>query len=120
MKQLQLSLVSNPTEIDISADYGETAMNERVRAINHISEEVGQVGELFTSLAVLVHEQGEHIDNIETHIARANEFTEKGSRQLLKAQMHQQKSPRCMGFVCGCTAFVIAVGGLIVLYRTHS
>ena len=47
------------------------------------------VNEIFRDLALLVHEQGEVIDSIESHIEHAAINVEEGNKQLLRAKTYQ-------------------------------
>ena len=74
----------------------ENLLNERVDAINNLSNDVIQVNEIFTDLAILVHEQGTHIDNIETNINRAHINIERGTNQVEKINKRSKKNCRCL------------------------
>ena len=47
------------------------------------------VNEIFHDLALLVHEQGEAIDSIESHIEHAAINVEQGNIQLVRAKAYQ-------------------------------
>ena len=54
--------------------------------------QVQEVSEIFQDLALLVDEQGTHIDNIQTNIESAATQTERGVQELHKANKHQKKA----------------------------
>lgn len=87
-------------------DVGERIMEERVVAINQLSSDVQQVSDLFTDMALLVNEQGQNIDNIETNIINSRNNIEGANRQLVKASRYQRRKRKC---VCRCICFLIIV-----------
>ena len=95
-------------------DVGERIMEERVVAINQLSSDVQQVSDLFTDMALLVHEQGHHIDNIETNIVNSRNNIEGANRQLVKASRYQRRKRKC---VCRCICFLIIAStiGILIL-----
>ena len=74
----------------------ENILREREVDINTLSQEVQEVSEIFQDLAVLVQDQGEHIDNIETNIIQTNNYIKRGERQIIKASRYQKSSRKCI------------------------
>ena len=90
---------------------------EREEGIGNIHKTVNQVAEIFQDLALLVSEQGEHIDNIQTNIETANAQTIKGVKELAKANRSQKRARRrtcCIAFLCVLALVVL----LLVLHAT--
>mmetsp|Transcript_53342 Transcript_53342/g.122591 ORF Transcript_53342/g.122591 Transcript_53342/m.122591 type:complete len:286 (-) Transcript_53342:477-1334(-) len=70
----------------------EDVIAEREQGINNIHRTVNEVSEIFQDLALLVTEQGEHIDNIQTNIESAASQTSRGVRELAKANRSQKRA----------------------------
>ncbi|KAH9546764.1 hypothetical protein CY35_12G118300 [Sphagnum magellanicum] len=62
----------------------EEVIEEREQGIQEIYQQIGEVNEIFKELADLVNEQGYLIDDIDSHIQRANYGTFQGNRQFVK------------------------------------
>ena len=88
--------------------------------INNIHRTVHEVAEIFQDLALLVDEQGTHIDHIQTNIQSAHREVDKGMQQLARASSSQKQARARM---CFCAAFLIAllvVGILILHFGLHA
>lgn len=73
------------------------------------------MSEIFQDLALLVDEQGTHIDNIQTNIETAAQQTTAGVKQLAAASRTQRKNRSRM--CCFATVlFTVLVGLLLVLH----
>lgn len=70
----------------------EDVIAEREQGINNIHRTVNEVSEIFQDLALLVTEQGDHIDNIQTNIESAAAQTSRGVRELAKANRSQKRA----------------------------
>ena len=64
-------------------------------------------------LAVLVHDQGGMVDDIDQNITRTAQHTEEAGTQLQQAEKHQRASRNRMCFILMNVGFVLAV--LVVL-----
>jgi syntaxin 7 len=51
--------------------FNEAVIEEREQGIHEIHQQIGEVNEIFKDLAVLVHEQGYMIDDIDKNIVGA-------------------------------------------------
>lgn len=47
---------------------------------------------MFSDIAMLVHNQGEEIDNIEQNLNNAKDYIEKATKTLVKAKEQHQKT----------------------------
>ena len=100
--EVTISLIKNPIEIEISQNenspkilknqlaINEDILREREEVINTLCNEVQQVSEMFQDLSILIHDQREHIDNIETNITQASNYTERCTRQLVASNRYQK------------------------------
>ena len=50
---------------------------------------MGDVNQIFKDLSLMVHEQGDMIDNIECNVEDAHDRVEEGNKQLVQARKHQ-------------------------------
>ena len=104
--QLQLALTNNPLTDN-------RIMEQRSADINHLANEVQQVGELFTDLAILVENQGEQLDNIETNIQDTVYSTDKAKNELIKINKYKMSKRKCRCYLCLiCSTFF----GIVILW----
>ena len=81
--------------------------------------QVQEVSEIFQDLALLVDEQGTHIDNIQTNIESAARQTGKGVQQLASASRSQRKNrSRMCCFAMVLIFFLIALI-LVLKFAMH-
>jgi len=90
--------------------FNEAVIEEREQGIREIHQQIGEVNEIFKDLAVLVHEQGYMIDDIDSNVQGAEAATEQANRQLAKAA-NSQKS----GTTLTCLILVIVAMAVLVL-----
>ena len=103
-----------------AAALNDSIIAEREEDINNIHRTVHEVAEIFQDLALLVDEQGTHIDNIQTNIESAGRQVDKGVQQLARASRSQKKN---RARLCFCAAFLITlliVGILILHFAVHA
>ena len=96
-----------------AAALNDSIIQEREGGIANIHRTVQEVSEIFQDLALLVDEQGAHIDNIQTNIESAGSQTAKGVQQLAKASRSQKKN---RGRLCCCAVTLLI--GLVALVLT--
>lgn len=78
----QIQLVVNDVE------YQTELVKEReacVRSAQQLQEDLKDINKIFIQLQAIVHEQGEHVDHIETQVEFANENVHAGAMELVKA-----------------------------------
>ncbi|XP_062506218.1 syntaxin-12-like isoform X2 [Corticium candelabrum] len=85
-------------------------IREREDAILQIETTMGDVNQIFKDLSLMVHEQGDMIDNIECNVEDAHDRVEEGNKQLVQARKHQKSSRKKM-----CCCLTILIIGAIVL-----
>ncbi|KAJ3688448.1 hypothetical protein LUZ61_017612 [Rhynchospora tenuis] len=78
--------------LDNEIVYNEAVIEEREQGIQEIQQQIGEVNEIFKDLAVLVHDQGAMIDDIDTHIENSVAATAQARAQLVKAAKTQKSS----------------------------
>lgn len=82
-------------------------LEERHERMKAIEQGVKGVLELFQDLSLLVSEQQEHLDNIQSNVASAKTRTKDAEKNLMQAQQSQKTGRKCQ-----CIALL---GGLVVL-----
>jgi len=92
--------------------YNEEELKARKEEIIQIERDVVEVAEMFKDLQVLVGEQQEHIDNIETNVISAENHTKAGYSELQQAETYQKKARQKQ---CCILFLILAVVGIIVL-----
>lgn len=90
--------------------FNEAVIEEREQGIREIHQQIGEVNEIFKDLAVLVHEQGYQIDDIDNNLQGAEAATEQSNRQLAKAAASQKS-----GNTMTCLILVIVAMAVLVL-----
>lgn len=87
--------------------------------MNQLERDIGQVQEVFEDIAVLVTEQGEQIDNIETNIERSDTTVENAIKELRTAYKYKQRKRKCYR-KCACfTAITTTVTVLLWIVTYH-
>ncbi|XP_062112407.1 syntaxin-121 [Humulus lupulus] len=67
-------------------------IQERHDAVKDMEKNLKELHQVFLDMAVLVQAQGEQLDDIESHVARANSFVRSGAQQLQTARKHQKNT----------------------------
>ncbi|BBN19961.1 protein MpSYP2 [Marchantia polymorpha subsp. ruderalis] len=91
--------------------FNEAVIEERELGIREIQEQIGEVNEIFKDLAVLLHEQGVMIDNIDSNIENSHAATTQANRQLTKASKTQKSnnSLTCLLLIIFGVALLIVI-----------
>eukprot|EP00879_Flechtneria_rotunda_P003180 GHRR01003403.1.p2 GENE.GHRR01003403.1~~GHRR01003403.1.p2 ORF type:complete len:274 (+),score=113.65 GHRR01003403.1:3330-4151(+) len=72
--------------------FQEALIEERDHGIQEIQRQIGEVNEMFQDLAVLINDQGQQLQTIDTHISSTAERTREGQRELVKAERSQRST----------------------------
>jgi len=83
----------------------------RHKEILKLEESLRELHQLFVDMAVLVEAQGELLDQIENQVSNAVGYTEKGAKELEKANYYQKKSRKKM---CCLIVFFTAVVAIVL------
>jgi len=84
--------------------------NQREIDIIKLSEDVKELGELFTDVNLMVKEQDLLLDTIEMNVMRADDMILSGTFQLTKAETLQKKASNKLKYIAGS---LIAIGGVL-------
>ncbi|KAL7612168.1 syntaxin-121 [Lactuca sativa] len=76
-------------------------IQERHDAVTVIERNLKELHQVFMDMAVLVESQGEQLDDIESHVNRANSFVRGGAQQLQVARKTQKNTRKwtCFGIL---------------------
>lgn len=84
-------------------------IQERHTAAVEIERGLKELHQVFLDMSVLVQVQGEHLDNIESHVARANSYVRGGTQQLQTARKHQINSRKWTCYAIILLLFIVLV-----------
>ena len=102
-------------QIDGEIKFNESLIEERENGIIEISDQIGEVHQIFQDLAVLVHDQGEYLDDIEANLITAAGRTGQAAVQVARAERSQQKSRNTWCFLMALGAGCLVVLMLVIL-----
>lgn len=96
-----------------------TEIKERYDAAVEIERNLAELHQVFLDMSVLVAAQGEQINDIESHVARANSFVRTGVDQLVTARKHQKSSRKwaCIGITILLIIILIIVISVVTSNR---
>lgn len=96
--------------LDNEIVFNEAIIEEREQGIQEIQHQIGEVNEIFKDLAVLVHDQGIVIDDIDSNIDNSASATLQAKNQLVKASKTQKSNSSL-----GCLLLVIFGSVLLIV-----
>ncbi|KAI8109019.1 hypothetical protein M9435_005436 [Picochlorum sp. BPE23] len=111
----EMAALVDGRRIENQVQYNEALIEERDRAITEITGQIGEVHQIFQDLAVLVHDQGEMVDDIEANLTRASNKTHDAHTQLIRAERSQRRARSTWCFLAMLAGGAIGVLLLIVL-----
>jgi len=88
----------------------------RELAIRQLESDILDVNQIFKELATMVHEQGEVIDSIESHVESAQIEVSEGASQLQQAHTFQNKSRRKQLCIISTCIGILVLFFLILYY----
>ncbi|XP_072908061.1 syntaxin-2-like isoform X1 [Hemitrygon akajei] len=93
------------------------ALNEiesRHKDIMKLEASIRELHDMFVDMAMLVEQQGEMVNNIETNVVNAVEYVERAKEETKKAMRYQSKARRKMFLIIICVVVLIAVVAIII------
>lgn len=94
--------------LDNEIVFNEAIIEEREQGIQEIQQQIGEVNEIFKDLAVLVHEQGAMIDDIDSNIDSSHAATVQAKTQLAKASKTQRSNS-------SLTCLLLVIFGVVLI-----
>ncbi|TKY62953.1 Syntaxin-22 protein [Spatholobus suberectus] len=95
--------------LDNEISFNEAMIEEREQGIRDVEEQIGQVNEIFKDLAVLVHDQGVIIDDIQSNIDASAGATIQARGQLVKASKSVKSRTSWCWWVLGIFVVVLVI-----------
>ncbi|KAF6156030.1 hypothetical protein GIB67_035387 [Kingdonia uniflora] len=87
-------------------------MKERHDAVKEIEKGLYELHQVFLDMSVMVEAQGEHLDDIESHVGRASSFVRGAAKELQTAKMHQRNTRK---WTCYAIILIIIILLIIIL-----
>ncbi|CAB4317389.1 unnamed protein product [Prunus armeniaca] len=87
-------------------------IQERHDAVKDMEKNLQELHQVFLDMAVLVQAQGEQLDDIESHVARANSFVRGGTQQLNKARFYQKNTRK---WTCFLIILLLVIALIVIL-----
>lgn len=87
-------------------------IQERHDAVKDIERNLRELHQVFMDMAVLVQSQGQHLDDIESQVTRANSAVKRGTTELQTARYYQKNTRKwiCIGvIVLALILFIIII-----------
>ncbi|RVW46395.1 Syntaxin-124 [Vitis vinifera] len=84
-------------------------LQERHGAVKEIEKNLIELHQVFLDMAALVEAQGQHLNDIESHVAHASSFVRKGTDQLQIARNYQKSSRKWTCIAVGLAICLIIV-----------
>ena len=110
LELLEAERMESQLLVDDEIEFHDVLIEEREKGIREIQNQVAEVGEIFQDLAVLVNEQGDMVDDIESHITSTHANTDQAGREIGRAASHQKGARNRL-----CVSAVLCVVMLVIL-----
>lgn len=91
-------------------------IQERHDAVKELEKSLQELHQVFLDMTVLVQYQGEQLDDIESHVARAHSFVHTGAEQLQTARKHQKNTRK---WTCYCIILLLVIVLFVVLFTVR-
>ncbi|KAF8111062.1 hypothetical protein N665_0076s0066 [Sinapis alba] len=84
-------------------------IQERHDAVKEIEKNLLELHQVFLDMAALVEAQGQQLNNIESHVAKASSFVRRGTEQLQDAREYQKSSRKwtCYAIILFIVVFIL-------------
>lgn len=87
-------------------------IQERHDAVKEMEKNLKELHQVFLDMAVLVQAQGEQLDDIESHVARASSFVRTGATQLQGARNYQKNTRK---WTCYAIILLLVIALIVIL-----
>ncbi|KAK7278746.1 hypothetical protein RJT34_23782 [Clitoria ternatea] len=91
-------------------------IQERHDAVKELEKSLKELHQVFLDMTVLVQAQGEQLDDIESHVARAQSFVRTGADNLQTARKHQKNTRK---WTCYCIILLLVIILFVVLFTVR-
>ncbi|KAG2425755.1 hypothetical protein HYH02_014971 [Chlamydomonas schloesseri] len=113
--RLQAQKQAEVAALDDSVRYHEALIEERDAGIAEIQRQIGEVNEMFQDLAVLIADQGEQLQTVDTAIGVVAERVADGQRELTLASRSSRSARNKCLWIALVAAVVVSILLIIIL-----
>lgn len=106
-------------QISMENDVNLTQLREREAALRKLESDITDVNTIFKDLAVMVHDQGEIIDSIESNVEQVHVRVSEANNHLESARKNQQKARKKKFIFVSILAGVVAIFLIILILSLH-
>ena len=92
-------------------------VEQRHQDLMKIEKNVIELHQLFTEMTLMIQQQGEVIDDIETHVSNTVNYTEQANQEIDKAIEHRRSTRKKMWCCCVLGIILVALIVLIILWQ---
>lgn len=110
----------NQMQLTMESDVNLTQLREREAALKRLENDIVDVNMIFKDLAVMVHDQGDIIDSIESNVEAVQIRVNEASNHLESAKKSQQKARKKKFILFSILAVVAAVIILLIILSIKS
>lgn len=110
---------SQQAQIAIEQDVNLVQLKEREAALKRLEKDIVDVNMIFKDLAVMVHDQGEVIDSIESNVENVQIRVTEANSSLETAKKHQQAARKKKFIFFMIIAAILAVVLLIIILSVY-
>jgi len=103
-------------QMENDIEFNQALIAEREAGIKEVESTVREVNEIFKDLAIIVSDQGQMIDDIESSVVQSHDRTSAATVELKKAAENERKARRTM---CCLISILVVVVVLIILIITN-
>lgn len=96
-------------QLDNMVTHNEALIEERDEEISGLVRDIAELNEMFQDVAVLVHDQGMMVDDIEGNISQVADHVQSARQELVQAEKSQKKATRKKLWIFLCIAVVLSV-----------
>lgn len=101
-------------QVDVT-DLDLELMREREEELRKLESDIMDINEIFTDLGLMIREQGEVIDTIESNVETAAANVEEGTNQLHKAHEHRMSARKKKCIIIVIVSVVIVIIIIIII-----
>ncbi|KAG2444293.1 hypothetical protein HXX76_001050 [Chlamydomonas incerta] len=113
--RLQAQKQAEVSALDDSVRYHEALIEERDAGIAEIQRQIGEVNEMFQDLAVLISDQGEQLQTVDTAIGVVAERVAEGQRELTIASRSSRSARNKCLWIALAAALIVSILLIIIL-----
>jgi hypothetical protein len=106
-------------QIENDRQFNDMMIQERYKDIKAVETRTIEINQMFNDLSLLIHRDGEYIDNIESNILSASYNVEDGVEEVIIAERNQKNSRNKLCCIAITITVVLTIGILILVILTR-